>query len=160
MLELASTLRFRLNDGEPPELAVEGYPLETLTSVEVESTVSAVARHPAVRRVMCMLQRDLGADGAVMEGRDIGSVVFPDAEVKLFLQAGEDARAGRRATERSVPPADAEGALAARDARDAHTTPLEPVADAVVIDTSALDIEETLAAALEIVRARWPESRA
>ena len=153
LLELARGLRFRLAGEGPVQLEVEGYGPDELTTHDVESRVSAVSRHPSVRRWMCERQRDFGRAGAVMEGRDIGSVVFPDARLKLFLRAEVGERAARREAERSfgeTPPIDA------RDARDARTTPLEPTPDAVVLDTGTLGIDATLAEALRLVAERWP----
>jgi CMP/dCMP kinase len=156
LLELLRGLRFTLARTDPPQLEVEGYGLDALTSPEVESTVSAVARHPEVRERMRALQRAMGTDhGAVMEGRDIGSVVFADAPVKLYLAADPRARATRRAEERGSDRG-AREALHARDRRDAETNPHVPAPGADVIDTTDLDIEETVAGALRIVRARAP----
>jgi cytidylate kinase len=158
VLELARGLRFTLCPGDPVELQIEGYPDDRLTTVEVESTVSTVSKHPEVRAWMRARQRELGASGAVMEGRDIATAVFPDARVKLFLRAKGKARETRRAMQRGAEDADTTaGALRSRDARDARTVPLEPTADAVVLDTDRLDIARTLAAALDAVRRVWPE---
>jgi cytidylate kinase len=157
LVGLAGNLRFTLGGADPIELEVEGYDHDELTSREVESTVSIVARHPAVRRWMREQQRALGADGAVMEGRDIATVVFPDAPVKLFLHAARDARGARRASERGATDEErVADALRARDERDAATNPLEPAPGAVVIDTGELDIDGTLAEALAAVRRVWP----
>jgi len=157
LLELARDLRFTLRGQDPIELEVAGYDHAALTSPEVESTVSTVARHPSVRAWMRDRQRALGADGAVMEGRDIATVVFPDAPVKLFLHASRDARGARRATERGATDEErVAAALRARDERDAVTNPLEPAPGAVVIDTGTLDIEGTLAEALAAVHRVWP----
>jgi cytidylate kinase len=154
LLELARGLTFRLTGESPTQLEVEGYGLAELTAPDVESRVSAVSRHPAVRRLLCERQRAFAGGGVVMEGRDIGSVVLPDARLKLFLRADVDERAARRSAER----AGGEGSsLDVRDARDARTTPLEPTPDAVVLDTGALGIEATLAAALRLVAERWPD---
>jgi cytidylate kinase len=96
-----------------------------------------------------------------MEGRDIATVVFPDASVKLFLVADEAERTARRARERSTAdPADVAEALRLRDARDARTNPLEAAPGAIVIDTGAVDVETALAAALRIVDAAWSEGEA
>ena len=158
LLELFPGLRFILQPPPPGELEVDGFDHDELTSVEVESTVSLVASHPGVRRSMRTEQRRLGeAHGAVMEGRDIASVVFPDAPVKLYLQARAAERSARRAAERRGEPATIARALGERDERDARTTPHEPTPDAVVIDTSDLDPAETLEAALDAVRERAPE---
>ena len=159
LLQLTEGLRFILQVEPPGELEVEGYGVEELMSVEVESTVSAVASHPVVRAHMRLEQRQLGdAHGAVMEGRDIASVVFSDAPVKLYLHAPSDLRAERRASERAAVRVDeVANALAARDERDARTNPHAPAPGAVVIDTSKLDPARTLEAALQIVRERAPE---
>ena len=137
--------------GEPlRELAIEGAGEHAhLIAPEVEAVVSAVARHPQVRRVMRAEQRRLGLGGAVMEGRDIGTVVFPDAEVKIFLAGDSGVRARRRALERLH--ADAARAVARRDEFDARTNPLEPAAGAVVIDTTDLTPDEVFDRALAIV---------
>lgn len=157
LLELTRGLRFIVRVEPPGELEVEGYDIETLTDVEVESTVSEVASHPVVRAHMRREQRELGeAHGAVMEGRDIASVVFEDAPVKLYLHARPELRARRRAAERADGSEQTEAALRARDARDARTNPHEPAPGAVVIDTSELDPDQTLEAALEIVRRLAP----
>jgi cytidylate kinase len=122
----------------------------------VEERVSAVSGHPVVRDALRPRQRDLGRDGAVMEGRDIGSVVFPDAAVKIFLVAPADDRAGRRAGERAASGDEVASALRDRDRQDAVTNPPVPPTDAVVLDTGALGVEATLRAALEVVRSRAP----
>ena len=161
LVSLLEALRFSLSGESPPELVVEGYPEDALTAPAVETAVSTVARHPAVRERMRVLQRSLGRDGAVMEGRDIATVVFPDASVKLFLVADEAERTARRARERSTAdPADVAEALRLRDARDARTNPLEAAPGAIVIDTGAVDVEKALAAALRIVDAAWSEGDA
>jgi CMP/dCMP kinase len=100
-------------------------------------------------------QRALGEGGAVMEGRDIGTAVFPDAPVKMFLVAAPQERAGRRVEERGT--AEVAGALLDRDRRDARVNPFVPAEDAVVIDTSDLDVEGTLQAAIRIVGERAPQ---
>jgi len=158
LLELMRGLRFIVRVDPPGELEVEGYDLDALTHVEVESTVSRVASHPIVRAHMRREQRELGeAHGAVMEGRDIASVVFADAPVKLYLQAPPELRARRRVAERVGGAEEIEAALRGRDARDAQTTPHEPAPGAVVIDTSELDAGAALVTALEVVRELAPE---
>ena len=161
LVSLLEAMRFSLSGESPPELVVEGYPEGALTSPAVEAAVSAVARHPGVRERMRVLQRSLGTDGAVMEGRDIATVVFPDASVKLFLVADQAERTARRARERAAAdPAEVAEALRMRDARDARTNPLEAAPGATVIDTGSIDVEPALAAALRIVRAAWSEGDA
>lgn len=124
-----------------------------LLRADVEAIVSTVARHPTVRTAMRDLQRSLGAPGGVVEGRDIGSVVFPEADVKLFLVADPGARAARRREERGGDDAVAV-ALGDRDRRDARVNAPIPTADAIVLDTGSLDAEQTYAAALAAVQAR------
>jgi cytidylate kinase len=160
LIRLFETLDFALSPlrspDEPRELWIDGAPpTEELESADVETHVSAVATHPRVRAVMRAAQRALGEGGAVMEGRDIGSAVFPDARVKMFLVAELQERAGRRVEERGFE--DVAGALHERDRRDARVNPFVPAEDAVVIDTSDLDVDGTLQAALAIVAERAPE---
>ncbi|MEP6758758.1 MAG: (d)CMP kinase [Actinomycetota bacterium] len=158
LIDILGHLRFMVTGEQPPELEVEGYPAEALTTREVELTVSRVARHPRVREHMRRQQRALGVAGAVMEGRDIATAVFPDAPVKLFLRADEAERSARRARERaSNDPREVARALRHRDERDARTNPLEPAPGAVVVDTGALDADAVLAQALLIVRPAWPK---
>jgi cytidylate kinase len=154
LVDLARGLRFEVAGHHPAHLRVEGYEGSELTTATVESTVSAVARHPKVRRWMRAAQRRLGAEGAVMEGRDIGTEVFPAADVKLFLRADARARAARRAEERAASTDDVGGAMRQRDRRDARTTPLEPASDAIVLDTTARGVEETLAQARRLIEER------
>ena len=156
LVRVMETLRFRLSSEEPRELLIDDAPpSETLRSADVEAQVSAVSRHPEVRAAMRAAQRVLGERGAVMEGRDIGSAVFPDAPVKIWLEADEVERAGRRVEERGL--GDVAGALHERDRRDARVNPFVPGPDAVVIDTSDLDVPGTLRAALAVVAERAPE---
>ena len=159
LARLMSRLRFSLSSGIPPELEVEGSsPTPALMSDRVEGEVSHVARHPEVRALMREGQRALGLPGAVVEGRDIGSVVFPDAPLKLFLTAESDKRGERRAEQRGVTDADeVEGALLRRDTKDAQVNPFEPAADAIVLDTSDRNIDDTLRDAIAIVHDRMPE---
>lgn len=125
------------------------------------STVSAVA---AVRDALLDMQRQAGEQGAVvLEGRDIGTVVFPDAEVKFYLTASDEVRARRRYDELRARGQDVtfEGTLAdvrARDAQDMGraVAPLRQADDAVAIDSSALGIEQVVAAMVDHVHARFP----
>lgn len=137
----------------PPELRIDGHvPGPELSTPQVEGAVSLVSSHPAVRAVMVERQRGLGADGVVMEGRDIGRVVLAaDATVKIYLDAREDERAGRRTQERSEATAEA---LARRDALDSSVNPFVPADDAILLDTSGRSAEETLAEALALVTER------
>jgi cytidylate kinase len=156
LVSLIETLHFSFSDGSPGELWIDGEPpSDDLESADVEAHVSAVARHPRVRAAMRAAQRVLGEGGAVMEGRDIGSAVFPDAPVKLYLVAQAEERAGRRVDERGAQAA--AGELHARDRRDAKVNPFVPPDDAVVLDTGDLDVNATLAAALQVIAERSPE---
>jgi cytidylate kinase len=116
-----------------------------IRDAEIDRLVPTVARHLQVREVMREHQRAFGIVGdAVIEGRDIGAVVVPEAEVKVFLVAAEDERARRREADR--PGVDA-GSLASdlrkRDQRDAANT--RPAEDAVIVDTTGLTVDEVVA---------------
>jgi cytidylate kinase len=155
LARLMGTLEFTLSSGTDGELLIDGAPpAEDLETADVEASVSTVAKHPPVRSAMRAAQRALGVGGAVMEGRDIGTVVFPDAPLKLFLVAAPHERAGRRVDERGA--TDVAEALHARDRLDARVNPHVPADDAVVIDTSELSVERTLRAALDAVAGRAP----
>lgn len=127
-----------------------------------DMAAAAVAAVPAVRAALLAFQRDFAAArGAVLDGRDIGTVVLPDAPVKLFVTASVEVRAQRRLLELRGRGADADAAavtadLLRRDALDANRAiaPLRPAADAQVLDTSDLDAAGAFAAALALVRAR------
>ena len=116
----------------------------------IDAAAAAVARHPAVRRVLVARQRSLGSGGGVvMEGRDIGTVVFPDADVKIFLDASPEERARRRANDPAhrapdgTALVDVATALAERDRIDSTRTvsPLARAADAVHVETTGLDVD-------------------
>lgn len=127
-----------------------------------DRAASAVAAIPAVRAALLDFQRSFGRDrGAVLDGRDIGTVVFPDAAVKLFVTASVAERARRRCLElreRGVAAdvAQIEAEIRDRDAQDANrpVAPLRPAADALLLDTTTLDADAAFAAALGMVTAR------
>jgi CMP/dCMP kinase len=123
---------------------------------DIDRMVPVVARHPQVRQVMRARQRELADDGnVVIEGRDIGTVVAPDAEVKVYLNADRDIRAKRRMAERPEIGADALATdLRIRDQKDAVRT--QPAGDAIQIDTTDLDVEDVVDEIEELVRARQP----
>jgi len=133
-----------------------------LRGPEADMAASAVAAIPAVRAALLEFQRSFGrARGAVLDGRDIGTVVFPEARVKLFVTASLEERARRRWKElraRGVAAdlGQVEAEMRARDALDAGraVAPLRPAPDALLLDTTALDAEAALQAALGLVRAR------
>jgi len=123
---------------------------------EIDRMVPVVARKPQVREVMRVRQRELADDGSVViEGRDIGTVVAPEADVKVYLNAERDIRARRRQAERPEIGADALATdLRLRDESDAAR--MQPAADAILIDTTELDVEDVVAQIEELVRARQP----
>jgi cytidylate kinase len=127
---------------------------EAIRGAGIDRVVSTVARHPEVRAVMRDRQRELADEGdAVIEGRDIGTVVAPDAEVKVYLVAQPDVRARRRLSERPEIGADALATdLRLRDQSDAAR--MQPAGDAKTIDTTHLDIDDVVAQIEELVRAR------
>lgn len=136
----------------------ESVTIETRSDAVTEA-VSAVSAHPAVRSGIVDIQRRWVADHggrAVVEGRDIGTVVFPHATVKVFLTARPEVRAARRAGDDESGTASVQeiaAALAARDRADASrtTSPMRPADDAVTIDTSDHTIAEVVAAVLALV---------
>lgn len=124
---------------------------------EIGEAASRVAAMPGVRSVLLKAQRDFAANspGAVLDGRDIGTVVLPDADVKLFITASPEVRARRRHEEmltrgRDIAYEDVLDDLKKRDARDMSRAdaPLRPADDAYLIDTSEMDIEAAFSAAL------------
>lgn len=140
-----------------------GFDEARLRGREIGEAASIVAAIPAVRRGLIERQRRFaGAEGgAVLDGRDIGTVICPDATVKLFVTATPEVRAARRHRELAGrgEPATFEGILAdirRRDARDSGRgdAPLRAAEDAILLDTSALGVEEAFAAALSIVENR------
>jgi len=159
---LVAALDFELaRDGE--RLLVGGRDLSAaIRRPEAGGLASRVSTQPVVRQRLVALQRALGAaGGVVMEGRDIGTVVFPDARVKLYLTADPATRAARRVAELRAAAATVDEAalareLAERDRRDAGRahSPLRPAADAVVLDTTALTLEEVVEAMERAVRER------
>ena len=123
---------------------------------DIDRLVPVVARHPSVREVMRQRQRALGAEGnVVIEGRDIGTVVAPNAEVKVYLVADQAVRAERRVADRPGIGADALATdLRLRDEKDAIN--MRPAEDAVEIDTTELSVDEVVGRIEELVHARQP----
>jgi len=125
---------------------------------EVTGAVSRVAAHPEVRERMAPRQRAYAGrgGGVVAEGRDMGTVIFPDARVKIFLNASSAERARRRALETGRPEGEVEEAMATRDRADStrEIAPLSIARDAEVVDTTGLTIEEVLEAVLRSVQGR------
>jgi CMP/dCMP kinase len=127
---------------------------DAIREARVDRAVPIVARHPPVRDVMRARQRELAAEGnAVIEGRDIGTVVAPGAEVKVYLVADARVRAERRQTERPDIGADALATdLKLRDESD--RVRMEPAPDAQLIDTTHLDIDDVVGRIEDLVRSR------
>jgi CMP/dCMP kinase len=119
-----------------------------LRSERISANVSAVSRHDPVRDRMRERQRELARD-AVLEGRDTGTRVCPDAEVKIYLTASVAERARRRAAELGIPQPEIALAIAERDRRDA--VQLAPAEDAHTIDTTGLDVEAVIERVLDLV---------
>ena len=161
-----------LNGGDPDTeadgLAACAFPDSLLSDPELRSEAtgglaSRVSVHPAVRRALYERQRAfaLQPGGAVLDGRDIGTVIAPEAEVKLFVVASVSARAERRYKEmqaagRSVGLAEIAADLAARDQRDRTRTeaPLVAASDAVLLDTSDFSREDAVAEVVRLVEAK------
>jgi cytidylate kinase len=151
----------RLADDHPVELGEDGRigiadhdVTHAIRLAEIDRLVPIVARHPEVRRVMRRRQRELADLGnAVIEGRDIGTVVAPDADVKIYLNAEPEVRARRRQLERPDIRGDALATdLRLRDESDAAR--MQPAEDAQLIDTTKLDVEDVVDRVEQLVRAR------
>ena len=168
ILALAEDLPVRLvlaDDVFRPEVAGVSVD-EAIRSERVTQRVSEIAALPEVRRWVNARQREAARDhprGVVVDGRDIGTVVFPDAPLKIFLTAGREERARRRLAQRGERTSPEElrreaDALAARDRADSSrpVAPLKPAADAVLLDTSALSLDEQVARVVALARERFP----
>ncbi|MDW3117622.1 (d)CMP kinase [Roseovarius pacificus] len=136
---------------------------DDLRTPDVAQAASRVAAIPQVREALVDFQRAFArrAGGAVLDGRDIGTVICPEAEVKLFVTASDEVRAGRRFRELQENGFDTTldevlDDLRTRDARDSAraAAPLKPAGDAITLDTSDMSIEQAVAAAVEAVAAR------
>jgi cytidylate kinase len=150
-----------VDDGRQYDVLLDGEDVTwQIRSAEVDSHVSQVSTYPGVRRAMTEQQREIGRRGrVVMVGRDIGTVVLPEADIKIYLDASVEARARRRYDElvargEQVDLDDVLRATAARDEIDStrEYAPLKPAQDAVILDSTELDLEQVIERALEIVR--------
>ena len=144
-------------------VSIDGYDVtKAIRTPEIDKGAAAVARLPRVREVLVARQRALGSEGGVvMEGRDIGTVVFPYAEVKIYLDASAEERARRRANDPAHPgsqsgQAAVAAAIRARDTSDTTraVSPLTLAPDAVHIDTTSMPIDAVVERVLELVRSR------
>jgi cytidylate kinase len=157
MEQLALAAGVALEDDGSRVLLNEEDVTETIRAPEVSRAASLVATIPGVRRALVEKQRAIGEQkNVVMEGRDIGSVVFPNADVKIFLDAATDERARRRAAEVNGDPDAIARQIRERDERDRTRAeaPLTQAPDAVYVDSTGLTIEEVEEAILKLVRAR------
>jgi cytidylate kinase len=150
-------------DGDRVLLAGEDV-TEAIRTPEISRGASVVSARGIVRERLLELQRDLGRSapvGAVLEGRDIGTVVFPDADVKFFLTATDEARALRRHAELSTKghAVDLSEVLKAQRRRDKDDTeraisPLKPASDAILVDTTGLDLEAVVDRCFQLATVR------
>jgi cytidylate kinase len=148
---------------EGGRVAVDGHDVtRAIRTPEMDKTAAAVARLPSVRAALVTRQREIGAHGGVvLEGRDIGTVVFPRANLKIYLDASAEERARRRANDSAhtgsgAGQAAVAAALEARDRSDTTRTasPLTVAQDAVVIDTTGVPVDEVVRRVLELVQRR------
>jgi cytidylate kinase len=160
----------KMLDGDNPVAAAEALDVsdldrEDLRTPEVAQAASKVAVIAAVRAALVDFQRAFArrSGGAVMDGRDIGTVICPEAEAKLFVTASADVRARRRFLELTAKGSvitldEVLADVKARDERDMNRAeaPLRPAEDAVIIDTSALSIDDAVAQAIAAIEARKP----
>ena len=158
---LARTAAFEVG---PDAVLIDGRDVTgAIRTPEIDRAAAQASRLPKVREVLVARQRTAGENGGiVMEGRDIGTVVFPDADVKIYLDASSEERARRRAADpahgvsRQEALADVAHELEARDLPDRTraTSPLAKAADAVELDTTGLSIAEAVEKAIEIVKSK------
>jgi cytidylate kinase len=160
ILPLAHEVSIALREGQ---VLLDGEDVTAaIRSREVSGAASRVSVHPGVRREMVARQREMGkAGGVVLDGRDIGTAVFPDAEVKIYVDADPAVRALRRHAELEAAGEKADLAAIERDVRerdwnDSHRadSPLTRAPDAVLIDTTGLGFEDVVARMLEVVQSR------
>jgi cytidylate kinase len=159
---LGERARFDVEDGR---IAIDGHDVaRAIRTPEMDRASTIVARHPAVRRVLVARQQSYGkGGGVVMEGRDIGTVVFPGADLKIYLDASPEERARRRAADpahtspKNTQLSDVATALAERDRSDSTraASPLAVAPDAVVMDTTGLPIERVVEQVLALVTSRF-----
>lgn len=160
------TISFRHEQGDPVprRVFVDGVEVTgAIRAAEIDRSVSAVSAVPAVRQALLDQQRRIGSEGNyVVEGRDIGTEVFPNAEVKVFLTASAEERAHRRVrqnADRGIGSIDYQEVLddiIRRDELDSSrdTAPLRPAEDAVLLDSSSMHVEEVIGSICGLARAR------
>ncbi|HEY1946948.1 MAG TPA: (d)CMP kinase [Bryobacteraceae bacterium] len=166
--QLAKEAKIELTTGEPRVLLNDEDVTEAIREPEIAAAASQVSAVPAVRRALLSVQRAMAEkNSVVMEGRDIGSVVFPHAQVKIFLDADPQERARRRALElqNAGSPVNAEsvaGEMQQRDQRDRTRSeaPLVQAPDAELVDTTGLSLEEVEEVILRLIRSRISNGKA
>ena len=138
-------------------IAAENLSDPILKSGPIGAAASKVSVHPEVRKALFAFQRDFAAKGGILDGRDIGTVICPDADVKLYVTASQEERAARRHAEltgygETLSVEDVLAQLVERDTRDSTraTAPLKPAEDAHLLDTTGMGIAEVLQAAIDI----------
>ena len=153
---LAGRARYQQMDGT---ITIDGHDVtRAIRTPEIDKAAASVARLPQVRAVLVGQQRDLGRDGAVvMEGRDIGTVVFPAADLKVYIDASAEERARRRAADPTHTAGNAatlQSEMAARDKSDSTrlVAPLSVATDAIYIDTTAMPIESVVDQVMALVQ--------
>jgi cytidylate kinase len=156
-------LKFEARSDGAPRLIIDGKDRSgEIRTPEISMGASDVSKHPEVRAALLGLQRRLGVDGGVvLEGRDIGTVVFPDAEAKVFLTANDDTRAARRVQDLaakgiSADPDKTLSEIRARDAQDSGraVAPLRAAEDAIMLDTTAMNIDAVVDHLISIARSK------
>jgi CMP/dCMP kinase len=166
--QLAKEAKIELTTGEPRVLLNDEDVTEAIREPEIAAAASQVSAVPAVRRALLSVQRAMAEkNSVVMEGRDIGSVVFPHAQVKIFLDADPQERARRRALEmqNAGSPVNVEsvaGEMQQRDQRDRTRSeaPLVQAPDAELVDTTGLSLEEVEEVILRLIRSRISNGKA
>ena len=152
-------------DGQSNRVLLDGRDVsQRIREQDVTQAASRLSVHPRVREWMVARQREMGAQGGIiMEGRYIGTKVFPDAEVKIFLDAAPEVRGDRRFRQKpTLPPDSVIAELRERDRRDRTraASPLLPAPDAVIIDSTNMTIEQVIKRAEAIIAARQKETAA
>ena len=152
-------------DLENGKTMIDGHDVAAaIRTPEIDKAATTVARYPSVRRVLVARQQGYGAGGGVvMEGRDIGTVVFPDADMKIYLDASPEERARRRAADpahtssKGTKLVEVATALAERDRNDSTraASPLAIAPDATVVDTTGVPIEMVIEQVLALIRSRF-----
>ena len=173
LLDLARGLDVRVaepaqHDGRLYDVWLDGRDVSwAIRSADVERSVSPVAAHPAIRRALLPLQREIGGSGrVVMTGRDIGTVVMPDAELKIWLDASLEERARRRQRELSGrgidrPLSEVQAEMAERDRRDSQraVAPMRPATDAILVQTDGRPVADIVQEIATLARSRDHEPK-